>query len=291
MRANELGAVPVLMYHQIVDDPKSAYDRTPKDFRTELERLAREGYVPVTAGDFETGKIDIPAGAHPVVLTFDDSTDSQLHLGSDGKPTKDSAVGILRDVAAAHPRFKPRATLFVNGDAFAATGQKKALTWAHKNGFEIGNHTLDHANLAQSGAAKARAQIAEGQKSITRDVPDADVRSLALPYGVQPEPASLGLNGSASGTTYKNRGVYLVGANPAPSPYADSFEPAAIPRVRSGADKGKDGGFSSAHWLDQLAAGKLARYTSDGDPEHISYPKDTAARPGKAAPKDRLRPY
>ncbi|WP_327669110.1 MULTISPECIES: polysaccharide deacetylase family protein [unclassified Streptomyces] len=291
MRANELGAVPVLMYHQILEHPKSAYDRTPKDLRAELERLVREGYVPVTAGEYETGRIDIPAGAHPVVLTFDDSTDSQLRLGADGEPTDDCAVGVLRAVARDHPRFKARATLFVNGDAFAATGQKKALTWLKKNGFEIGNHTLDHADLAQSGTAEARAQIADGQRSIERDVPGTDVRSLALPYGIQPEPADLALTGSASGTAYKNRGVYLVGANPAPSPYADSFDPAAIPRIRSAPAKGKDANYSSTHWLDQLSAGKLARYTSDGDPDHVSYPKDTGARPGKAAKKGELRPY
>ncbi|WP_425837691.1 polysaccharide deacetylase family protein [Streptomyces fractus] len=291
MRANELGAVPVLMYHQIVEHPKSAYDRTPKDLRAELERLVREKYVPVTAADYETGNIDIPAGTHPVVLTFDDSTDSQLRLSADGRPTDDCAVGVLRAVARAHPEFKARATLFVNGDAFAATGQKKALTWLKKNGFEIGNHTLDHANLAQSGTAKARDQIAEGQKSIVRDVPGTDVRSLALPYGIQPEPAKLALTGSASGTTYKNRGVYLVGANPAPSPYADSFDPAAIPRIRSAPAKGKDANYSSTHWLDQLAAGKIARYTSDGDPDHISYPKDTATKPSKAAGEGKLRAY
>ncbi|MHC5259377.1 polysaccharide deacetylase family protein [Streptomyces sp. UC4497] len=291
MRANELGAVPVLMYHQILEHPKSAYDRTPKDLRAELERLVREGYVPVTAGEYETGRIDIPAGAHPVVLTFDDSTDSQLRLGADGEPADDCAVGVLRAVAREHPRFKARATLFVNGDAFAATGQKKALTWLKKNGFEIGNHTLDHANLAQSDAAEVRHQIAEGQRSIVRDVPGTTVRSLALPYGAQSEPADLALTGSAAGTAYKNRGVYLVGANPAPSPYADSFDPAAIPRIRSAPAKGKDANYSSTHWLDQLSAGKLARYTSDGDPDHVSYPKNTAARPGKGADKGKLRPY
>ncbi|MET8472372.1 polysaccharide deacetylase family protein [Streptomyces sp. NPDC006422] len=289
MRANELGAVPVLMYHQILEHPKSAYDRTPKELRAELERLVREDYVPVTAADYETGRIDIPAGTHPVVLTFDDSTDSQLRLDADGRPTDDCAVGVLRDVAREHPRFKARATLFVNGDAFAATGQKKALTWLKKNGFEIGNHTLDHANLEQSGPAKARAQIAAGQRNIVRDVPGTAVRSLALPYGIQPEPADLALKGSASGTTYDNRGVYLVGANPAPSPYDDAFDPAAIPRVRSAPAKGKDANYSSAHWLDQLASGKLARYTSDGDPDHVSYPKDTTARPAKGT--DGLRPY
>lgn len=288
--ANELAAVPVLMYHQIVAKPTSVYDRTPEDFRAELERLAREKYVPVTAADYATGKIDIPAGTHPVVLTFDDATDSQLRLGADGEPVDDCAVGILRDVAREHPRFEPRATFFVNDGAFAATGQKKALAWLHEHHFEIGNHTLDHANLAQSGADGARRQIAEEQKSVVRDVPDAEVTSLALPFGIQPEPASTALSGSAGGTAYENRGVYLVGAGPAPSPYADSFDPAGIPRIRSAPPTGQDARYGSTHWLDQLDDGSVAGYTSDGDPDRVSYPKGTSAKPGKRTGGE-LRPY
>src|SRR5262245_21711020 len=72
VQANELGRIPVLMYHRVVGTPASVYDRTPDDFRAELERLARENYVPVTTADLAAGRIDIPAGTHPVVLTFDD---------------------------------------------------------------------------------------------------------------------------------------------------------------------------------------------------------------------------
>ncbi|MGW0733195.1 polysaccharide deacetylase family protein [Streptomyces sp. NPDC002851] len=290
VKANELGAVPVLMYHQIVEKPGSAYDRTPKDFRAELERLAREKYVPVTAADYATGNMDIPAGTHPVVLTFDDSTDSQFRLGADGEPVDDCAVGILRDVAREHPHFKARATLFVNGGAFASTGQKKALTWLHEHGFEIGNHTRDHANLAQSGADGARRQIAAGQKSILRDVPGAEVVSLGLPFGAQAEPASVAMTGSAGGTTYQNRGVYLVGAGPAPSPYAASFDPVAIPRIRSAPLKVQDAQYGSTHWLNQLADGSPTRYTSDGDPDRVSYPKDASAKPVQKKGVE-LRPY
>lgn len=290
VRADELGAVPVLMYHQIVDKPGSVYDRTPTAFRAELEKLAKHKYVPVTAADYATGRMDIPAGSHPVVLTFDDSTNSQLRLRSDGKPADDCAIGILRDVARHHPRFKARATLFVTGHAFPATGQKKSLSWLHEHGFEIGNHTLDHANLGNTGAGKARRQIAEGQQSVKRDVPGAEVTSLALPDGMQPRPASLALSGSASGTKYRNHGVYLVGANPAPSPHTRSFDPEAIPRIRSAPHTGQDAQYGSAHWLDQLADGKPAPYTSDGDPDHISYPKDTTAKPDKKT-RGRARPY
>ncbi|WP_246102831.1 polysaccharide deacetylase family protein [Streptomyces piniterrae] len=290
VRADELGAVPVLMYHQIVDRPRSVYDRSPRDFRAELERLAKEKYVPVTAGAYSTGKIGIPAGAHPVVLTFDDSTDSQFRLGKDGKPTADCAIGILLAVAREHPQFKPVATLFVNGGGFPATGTEKSLAWLHRNGFEIGNHTLDHANLRDISAAQAQHQIAADQKVITKSVPGAQVTSMGLPLGVQPNPASLGLKGSADGVTYRHDGAYLVGAGPAPSPYAADFDPVGIPRIRSASEHAQDAQFGSAHWLDQLAHGKVTRYTSDGDPDHISYPKSTTARLAKEL-RERGRAY
>ncbi len=290
VHANELGAVPVLMYHQMVKDPSSPYDRKPSELRAELERLAEEDYVPVTAGAYSTGKIDIPAGRHPVVLTFDDSTDSQFALGKDGEPKPDSAVGILRDVAGRHPGFTPTATLFVNGDAFPATGTKKALRWLHGHGFEVGNHTLDHANLRDGSAGQAQHQIAAGQQVVTKSVPGAKVTSLALPFGVQPNPPELDLKGAADGVKYAYAGAYLVGAGPAPSPYATSFDPVGIPRIRSTGAHGQDAAFGSSHWLDELRDGGVKRYTSDGDPDRVSYPKSSSDRPAKEF-KERARPY
>ena len=95
------------MYHQITPSPASVYDRTPDDFRAELQRLARENYVPVTADEYATGHIDIPAGTHPVVLTLDDGSSSQFSLDASGKPAPDTAVGILLDTASQHPGFRP----------------------------------------------------------------------------------------------------------------------------------------------------------------------------------------
>ncbi|WP_368396960.1 polysaccharide deacetylase family protein [Streptomyces sclerotialus] len=290
VHADELGSVPVLMYHQVVKDPRGPYDREPAEFRAELERLAREGYVPVTAAAYSTGKIDIPAGRHPVVLTFDDSTDGQFALGKDGRPDPDCAIGILLDVARKHPGFAPAATLFVNGDAFPATGTKKALRWLHAHGFEIGNHTLDHANLRDVPAGRAQHQIAAGQQLITKSAPGAKVSSMALPFGVQPNPAELDIKGAADGVRYAYDGAYLVGAGPAPSPYAAAFDPVGIPRIRSAGPHDKDAQFGSAHWLDELRSGAVKRYTSDGDPDRVSYPESASARPAKEF-RERARPY
>ncbi|MET8295345.1 polysaccharide deacetylase family protein [Streptomyces sp. NPDC005180] len=283
--ANELGLVPVLMYHQLTEKPASVYDRTPADFRAELERLAREGYVPVTARDFQTGRIDIPAGAHPVVLTFDDSTNSQVRLGADGNPAPDTAVAILAETAKKHPAFKPAATFFVNADAFSATGPARALTWLKDHGYEVANHTDRHENLRsldQAGAARA---ISAGQQAIEKAAPGTRVTSLALPFGAMPEPAGV----AARGTGYRYDGVYLVGSNPSVSPYAKSFTPGAIPRIRSAGPKDEDAEFGSSRWLDKLAAGKN-RYVSDGDPATVAFPRAAQNELSPAFTK-RARPY
>jgi peptidoglycan/xylan/chitin deacetylase (PgdA/CDA1 family) len=290
VHADELGAVPVLMYHQIVGRPRSVYDRSPQDFRAELERLAREHYVPVTAHEFAGGHIDVPAGAHPVVLTFDDSTTSQFHLDDQGRPAKGTAVAILQDVARRHPRFRATATFFVNADPFAVPGGRRPLRWLARHGFEIGNHTLHHTSLGTVGPAAAQRAVAAGPKAITAAVPDVRVRSLALPNGSMPDERRLAVKGASGGVHYDYEGVYLVGANPAPSPFADDFDPGAVPRIRSGGPEQPDAKFTSAAWLDELADGSVTRYTSDGDPDRISFPRSEADELA-AAHREDAHPY
>ncbi|WP_438484735.1 polysaccharide deacetylase family protein [Streptomyces sp. S186] len=290
VRADELGAVPVLMYHQLVAEPRSVYDRTPQDFRAELERLARERYVPVTAREFSSGRIDIPAGTHPVVLTFDDSTASQFRLNTDGRPAADTSVGILLDVARKHPGFRPVATFFVNADPFREPGGRKSLGWLVTHGFEVGNHTLRHTSLGTVDDATAQQAIADNQRAITQAVPGLSVVSMALPNGSMSRSRELVLKGAADGERYQHQGVYLVGANPAPSPFSTAFDPGAIPRIRSQAATGPDAPFTSTAWLDKLRDGTVRRYTSDGDPKKISFPRSEAAH---LAPAHRTaaRPY
>jgi peptidoglycan/xylan/chitin deacetylase (PgdA/CDA1 family) len=285
--ANELGQVPVLMYHRIVAGPKSVYDRTPADFRAELERLAAEQYVAVTAADYTAGKIDIPAGTHPVVLTFDDGDPSQLTLTAESEPAADTAVAILRDVAARHPQFRAVATFYVNADPFGDPGGKRTLPWLRDHGMEIGNHTLTHANLRQ---ADPQREIAQGDAAIRQAGPGLEPVTLALPFGVHPRDAALALTGSSAGTAYHYRGVFLVGANPAPSPYADGFDPLRIPRIRSQGPTGTDAKFASTVWLDKLAATPAQRYTSDGVPTQIAYPR-TTGQSVAVAYKTNARPY
>lgn len=282
--ANELGQVPILMYHQLSDAPVGEYDQTPAEFRAELDRLYREGYRPVTAAQYISGAMDIPAGTHPVVLTFDDSTGSQLRFAADGRPAADCAVGILEAFAAAHPDFPARATFYVTNDPFG--GDTRALRWLAEHGYEIGAHTANHPDLSGLDATGVQRELADNVRAITAAAAGTAVRTMALPLGVAPADPGLAVAGSWGGTDYRFDAVMLVGANPAPSPFA-AVDPVAVPRIRSGPGAVP---FDSAYWLDALAADPGLRYTSDGDPERISFPRTSGHRPA-ARWASRANPY
>ena len=100
VHADELGAVPVLMYHQIVARTASDYDQIPAQFRGRLEQLYAHHFRTITAAAvLASGRVDLPAGTSPMVLTFDDSTVSQYAEQPDGTVAPDCAVGILLSVA------------------------------------------------------------------------------------------------------------------------------------------------------------------------------------------------
>ncbi|WP_410575366.1 polysaccharide deacetylase family protein [Amycolatopsis sp. cmx-4-61] len=274
--ADELGRVPVLMYHRLVAQPKSVYERTPADFTAELERLAAEDYVPVTTAELVSRKLDVPAGAHPVVLTFDDGDPSVFRLTPQGQPEAGTAIRILLDVAAAHPRFRPVASLYVNEHPFGGDPDGRALRWLTEHHFEIGNHTRHHTNLRTATEAAVTTAIAEEDALIRQAVPGYRPTTLALPYGSSPHRKDLALQGPG----YSYGGALLVGAGPAPSPCSAKFEPGAIPRIRS-QSTGKEAEYGSSHWLDELDSPTGHRYTSDGDPSTVSYPRSE----GSVAPE------
>ena len=140
VKANELGDVPVLMHHQIRADGGGDYDLTPAEFRAELARLYRDGYRPVRAIDLVTGRLDVPAGKSPVVMTFDDSTKEQMAYDAAGNIKPNTAVGIMLDFARSHPDFKPAGTFFINREPFAGVAEgPQMLRWLAAHGFEVAN--------------------------------------------------------------------------------------------------------------------------------------------------------
>ena len=279
---NELGRLMILEYHKI-DEPEERWTRTPENFRRDLETLYARGYRLVSLNALLDGRVDLPAGTTPVVLTFDDSSPGQFrYVEKNGTVEIDprSAVGILEAFAREKPDFGRAATFFVlpaadppnrlfNQPEYAA----RKLQFLAAHGYEIGNHTLWHANLAKYPEATVRAQVAEAQVWIQRHVPDYKTRSIALPHGVYPTDVSWVLHGSAKGTTYNHDAVLMVAGGPAPSPFSRTFDPVRLPRIQA---VERD----LAYWLNYFDKNPNERFVSDGDANSVTVP---------AASRDRLR--
>ena len=288
--ANELGVIPVIMLHRVLKNPASEYDTTPSQFRNELRTLFRRGFRPISAADMVTGRIDVPAGKTPVVLTFDDSSPEQFSLLPDGKVDPETAVGIMLAFARKHPGFTPTATFYVIASLFGGgSNGPDLLAELARLGFDIGDHTYDHSNLGSLDATGVQKEIVLGERLINDAVPEEKVRTMALPYGVYPVPHDLAIRGSWDGQSYHYQGVMEVGSGPAPSPFSIDFDPLGIPRIRSGPWKGQVD-YGSGYWLHYFKLNPDRLFVSDGDPNRISFPSIFA---GAVAPQYRARanPY
>jgi peptidoglycan/xylan/chitin deacetylase (PgdA/CDA1 family) len=286
LRPNELGRVMILEYHRI-DYPEQRWTRTPENFRRDLETLYARGYRLLALNDLLDGRIALPVGTSPVVLTFDDSSSGQFrYIQRNSGPEIDpkSAVGILEAFAAERPDFGRAATFFVLPGASRPNRlfdqpehEGRKLRYLVSRGYEIGNHTLWHANLGKYDEPTVRAQIAEAQVWIQRHVPDYRPRTLALPHGVYPRDVSWALQGSAKGTTYRNDAILMVAGGAAPSPFSRSFDPVRLPRIQA---VERD----LAYWLAYFDRRPQDRFVSDGDTTTVTIPSGWRDRLRAALP-------
>ena len=264
----------IFEYHK-VDQPEERWTRTPANFRGDLERLWQRGYRLVALNDFLDGRIAIPRGTTPVVLTFDDSSPGQFKLierNGDWVPDPDCAVGILEDFDRNHPEFGRAATFYVLPGADPPNrlfNQKdlvaRKLQYLASHGYEIGNHTLWHANLAKYPERVVRQQLATAQEWIQRDVPGYRIRTLALPMGAYPKDLRWAAEGAAGKTVYRHDAILMVAGGPAPSPHARAFDPYRLPRIQALERE-------LAYWLRYFEQNPQERYVSDGDAGVVTVP-------------------
>jgi peptidoglycan/xylan/chitin deacetylase (PgdA/CDA1 family) len=271
---NELGRIMVLEYHKI-DYPEERWTRTPENFRRDLETLYARGYRLTNLNAVLDRRIDVPAGTTPVVLTFDDSSPGQFrYLDSSAGPVIDpkSAIGILEAFLKERPDFGRAGTFYVLPGASKPNKlfnqpehEGRKLRFLVERGYEIGNHTLWHANLAKYPEATVRNQLAEAQVWVQRHVPDYRFRSLALPHGAYPKDLTWALHGAAKGTSYRHDAIMMVAGGAAPSPFSPKFDPVRLPRIQA---VERDLGY----WLSFFDKNPGERYVSDGDAGTIAVP-------------------
>ena len=274
LQPNELGRVMILEYHK-VDQPEERWTRTPANFRGDLERLWERGYRLVALNDLLDGRIAIPRGTTPIVLTFDDSSPGQFRLierNSEWVPDPDCAVGILEAFERQHPEFGRAATFYVLPGADPPNrlfNQKelagRKLQYLAAHGYEIGNHTLWHANLAKYPERVVRGQLATAQEWIQRHVPGYRIRTLALPMGAYPRDIRWAIEGAEGQTAYRHDAILQVAGGAAPSPHARAFDPFHLPRIQALESE-------LAHWLGYFDRNPQERYVSDGDASLITVP-------------------
>ncbi len=290
--ANEAGLMMVLEYHRVGGDPNFAPEWTisTKEFRAELEYLYKNDYYPVNFRDLLESNLNVPAGKTPVVLTFDDSSDTQFTMvKKNGKwvPDPAGAVGVLTDFLRQHKDWPMKGTFFVLPAADPPNnlfGQPKLsdkkLNYLVDNGMEVGTHTLYHANLAISTPALVQEQLALSLVEIRKHLPDYKVVSLSVPFGEYPQDESLLRSGSWKGKTYALEGAAEVAGGASYPPWDRRFVPYRVPRIQTGPLPAQ-----SQEMFRYFEAHPKERFVSDGDPKTVAFPKNADTQPDPKALK------
>ncbi len=285
---NELGRVPIMMYHGIhnVDAKyvggnvdKDGYQRTSDAFRKDLEFYYSSGYRMVRLIDYVNGIIDVPLGYSPLVITFDDGLENNIKvLGLDDNGDiiidPNSAVGILEEFKNKYNDFNVTATFFVNGGLFNQEEyNEKILNWLVDHGYDIGNHSYSHADFSKIDNNKSIYEIGSVYKILDSILGDKYVNIVALPFG-SPYTKSHSnfpsiMSGSYEGFDYNTLSTLRVGWESDYSPFSNDFDKSFLKRIRAYDNNGVD--FDIQMNFKLLESN---RYISDGDKDLIVFPKD-----------------
>jgi hypothetical protein len=279
--ANELGQVPVLVYHDISGEAGKD-SRKPQDLAKDIDFLKSEGFYPVNLRDLASGNIDIPAGMSPVVLTFDDSTIGQYRILDDGTLDPESAVGVLqaaRDAGGWDSKATFYGLIDVASKDHELFGQPDRQQEKLRNlvdwGYELGSHTVTNLNLRKADSLQVKKELAESQTKLEGLVGgDYSVSSLSVPSGEYPQDESLLSGGIYNGKPYAYTSAVTLGGTVSPSPFSTLFNAMRIPRIIV-----TEGNLQDA--IASLKTHSGLRYISDGDPTTVSAPRALAKELGE----------
>lgn len=283
---NELGKVPIMMYHGIREKTssnagtiggnvdKDGYNRTPEAFREDLEFYYEKGYRMVRLEDYINGNISTEYGKSPIVLTFDDGNEDNIKVtGLDENGNiiidKNSAVGILEEFKEKHPDAPVTATFFVNGGIFNQEEyNEKIVKWMVDNGYDIGNHTQYHLDIKKSTSEEVQKEIGYVYDKLEELIPGKYVKIIALPFGSpyskEHENYKYVLSSTYNNKTYETESALRVGWEPEASPYDKTFDKTYLKRCRAYDNNGKE--FDIEMVFNML---EKNRYISDGNNKTI----------------------
>ena len=276
--ANELGQIPVLMFH-LIGSGKNYL--TADGLRFDIALLRSHGFYPTTVREMVEGTMEIPAGKTPVVLTFDDSSPGQYRILDDGTVDPDCAVGVLQ-VEVARGNWAPKATFFPLLDVNEGNilfGQPELAQRKLQNlvewGYEIGSHGITHMDFSKATAAQVKRELAEPQAKLESLIGNGyKVFTLSPPYGEYPSDRSLLLSGEYEGRTYAYQAVVMAWGESSPSPFSSKFDVTRIPRITAAAPE------AVRKLMKYWNGHRELLYISDGDPGTVSFPKEAPGELG-----------
>jgi hypothetical protein len=281
---NELGEIMVLEYHRIGDN-EGEWVRSRDNFWKDLNTLYQKGYRPILMRDMVEGRIDVPRGTTPFVVTIDDSSLGQFYFLEDGRIDPNTMMGMWTKFQQENPGWHYGAVWCILPGADHPSnfwGEKRSrdvpraeredrirrkMQHLVENRHEACNHTMWHARLDRYDDAFVQDQIGSGMDSIKAYLPeDYEIVTFALPLGMWPKNRQLAWQGTyRGGKTYRKKAVLEVSGGPSVSPFDTKFNPRSINRfiVAPGALER------------QLAAYERnpeRRYVSNGDPNTVAIP-------------------
>lgn len=288
---NELGEVPIMMYHGIQNKKdsetsftggnidKDGYQRTSESFIKDLEFYYNNGYRMIRLTDFTDGNIDVELGKSPIILTFDDGLQNNIKvtgIDSNGEIIIDpnSAVGILETFKNKYPDFNVTATFFVNGGLFNQPEyNEKILTWLVKNGYDVGNHTNSHVDFSRVNTIKTQEEVGKLYNILGQIIPGKYVNIIALPFGspynFEHENMKYIFNSNYDNKSYETKSTLRVGWKSENSPFSINFNSKFLKRIRAYDNNGKE--FDIEMNFNLL---EKNRYISDGDINTIVIKKE-----------------
>jgi peptidoglycan/xylan/chitin deacetylase (PgdA/CDA1 family) len=164
---------PILLYHRI-DTPSvpNEYFTPPDDFRAQMQALKDWGYTPIPIALLVQA---ITEGAYlperPVVITFDDGDISVYN----------NAFPIMQAFGYVGVSYIVSNRLTVDG--YMNADQLKEMIAA---GWEVGSHSMNHADLTQISSDLYFQQIDRSRADL-EDALGVSVRTFAYPFGLKNE--------------------------------------------------------------------------------------------------------
>lgn len=278
---NELGRVPIMMYHGIVDMEsndtnylggnvdRDGYNRTSEAFREDLEFYYINGYRMIKLSDYVEGIVDVELGMSPIVLTFDDGNENNFRVldVEDGNLVIDPncAVGILEEFKKKYPDYGVTATFFVNRGLFEQEEyNEKILNWLVDNGYDVGNHTMSHVDFTKIDTDATKEEVGGMYKMLDEIIPEKYVSIVALPFGSPYKKSHINykfiLDGDYNDSDYHTKAVLRVGWEAEVSVFDVDFDSGFLKRIRAYDNDGRD--FDIEMNFNML---KSNRFISDGD--------------------------